>query len=189
MTPASVRLFVAVSIPRAHLERVDEAIGPFREKAVNARWIDLENQHVTLKFLGSTPSDRVPDVERVCSMVAASHVPAPVALSGIGAFPSASRVRVLWVGIDDPDGLLVHVAEDLAQAFEPLGFPTEGRSFTPHLTLCRFRIPVPLRSGLPDIDVSGLEPFPIERLQLFRSHLSSKGATYECVAEWPLGAG
>lgn len=186
MEPASVRLFVAVSIPSRHLERVDEEMRSFRDKAVNARWIDIENQHVTLKFLGSVPSDRLDDVGRTCSMVASSHQPAPVSLTGAGAFPSPSRVRVLWVGIDDPHGLLTRVADDLDQAFEPLGYPTEARSFTPHLTLCRFKIPVPLKSGLPELDLSALEPFPIDRLQLFRSHLSPKGASYECVAEFPL---
>ena len=95
MEPASVRLFVAVSIPRLHLERVDEEMRSFKDKVVNARWIDLENQHVTLKFLGSTPGDRVDDVGRICSMVASSHHPAPVSLTGAGAFPSPSRVRVL----------------------------------------------------------------------------------------------
>lgn len=186
MEPASLRLFVAVPVPRPHLERVDEAIASFREKAVNARWIGLENQHVTLKFLGSTPGDRLGDIERVCAMVAASHAPAPIALTGIGAFPSSSRVRVLWVGIDDPQKLLSGLASDLDQAFEPLGFQAEGRSFTPHLTLCRFKIPVPLRSGLPSLDLEGLDPFPIARLELFRSHLSPKGATYECIAGFPL---
>jgi 2'-5' RNA ligase len=189
MEAASVRLFVAVSIPRPHLERVDDEMRSFRDKAVNARWIDLENQHVTLKFLGRTPSDRLADVERVCAMVAASHRPAPVSVIGTGAFPSRSRVRVLWIGLDDPEGVLTRMAGDLDQAFEPLGFATEARSFTPHLTLCRFKIPVPLKGGFPEADLSDLEPFSIDRLELYRSHLSPKGATYEHVGEFPLMAG
>lgn len=188
MAEARLRLFIGVSIPRDHLERIDEQIGSFRAKAVNARWIDLENQHVTLKFLGSTPGDRLADVERVCAMVSASHRARPVALAEIGAFPSRTRVRVLWVGIDDPDGLLASLAADLDQAFEPLGFAAEGRSFTPHLTLCRFRIPVPMKSGLPSLDMTGLDPFEIDRLQLFRSHLSPKGARYESIKGFPLVA-
>lgn len=186
--PPSVRLFVAVSIPDRHLERIDTEMAPFRDKAVNARWIGVENQHVTLKFLGSTPEDRIGDVERVCAMVAASHGPAEVSLTGTGAFPSERRVRVLWVGLDDPEGLLARLAGDLEQAFEPLGYASEARSFTPHLTLCRFKIPVPLGSGLPTVDVSGLEPFPIDRLELYRSHLSPKGARYECIGRFPLSA-
>lgn len=188
MDPPRLRLFIGVSVPRDHLERIDAAMGQFRDQTVKARWIDLENQHVTLKFLGSTPADRLQDVERVCAMVAASRSPSAVTLTNTGAFPSRTRVRVLWVGIEDPSGLLAGLAADLDQAFEPLGFAPEGRSFTPHLTLCKFKIPVPMKSGLPELDPAGLEPFDIDRLELFRSHLSPKGARYECIGEFPLGA-
>jgi 2'-5' RNA ligase len=186
MEPARLRLFVGVTIPRGHLERVDEQIREFRDKAINARWIDLDNQHVTLKFLGSTPEDRLGDIRRTCSMVASSHEAVSVTLTRTGAFPSVSRVRVLWVGIDDPDSLMARVAADLDQAFEPLGFAPEGRAYTPHLTLCRFKIPVPLKSGLPAVDASELGPFEIESIDLFRSHLSPKGARYERLDSYPL---
>ena len=181
-----LRLFVAVSIPRSHLEHVADQIAPFRSKVTNARWTEVDNQHVTLKFLGSTPADRLPDVTKVCEVVAASHSPATMSLDDIGAFPSAKRVRVLWVGLRDDTELLQRIAADLDQGFEPLGFPTEARSFTPHLTLCRFKIPVPLKSGLPEIDTSSLEPFEASAIELFRSHLSPKGARYEVLETFPL---
>lgn len=182
-----LRLFVAVSVPRSHLERVDAEIAPFRDKLVNARWAPIENQHVTLKFLGSTPADRLNDIANVCGIVAAGRQPADVRLDRVGAFPSKSRVRVLWVGLDDPDSLLGHLAADLDRGFEALGYPTEGRAFTPHVTLCRFKIPVPLKGGLPEIDVADLPSFEVDAIQLFRSHLSPKGARYEVVREFRLG--
>ena len=182
-----LRLFVAVSIPRSHLEAVDAQIVSFKEKVTKARWTSLENQHVTLKFLGSTPEDRLPAVEEACRVVAASHAPAAVSLGAVGAFPSRNRVRVLWVGLDDETSLLTRVAGDLDQAFEPLGYPTESRAFTPHLTLCRFKMPVPLKGGLPGVDSSGLDAFDIDSIELFRSHLSPKGARYEVLREFPLG--
>lgn len=187
METLRLRLFVAVSIPRPHLERVAQGIAPFKEKVVNARWAPIENQHLTLKFLGSTPADRFDDVAAVCRMVASSHRPAEISLGEIGAFPSAKRVRVLWVGVHDAASLLAGLAADLDRAFEPLGFAAEGRSFTPHLTLCRFKIPVPLKGGLPEVDLSSLPSFKVERLELFRSHLSPKGARYEVLEEFELG--
>lgn len=182
-----VRLFVAVSVPRSHLERVDAEIASFKDKVVNARWTPVENQHVTLKFLGSTPGDRLDEIAEVCGIVAAGREPAHVRLEQVGAFPSKSRVRVLWVGLDDSKSLLASLAADLDRGFEALGYPTEARAFTPHLTLCRFKIPVPLKGGLPKIDVSDLPSFEINAIQLFRSHLSPKGARYEVVREFELG--
>ena len=187
MDVEKLRLFVAVSLPPTHLEHVQREIAPFREKLKNARWTAPENQHVTLKFLGSTPSDRLHEVERVCEIVSAGKSPAQLSLTSTGAFPSRNRVRVLWVGLDDPASLLPELAADLDRGFEPLGFAAESRSFTAHLTLCRFRIPVPLKGGLPEVDTSTLEPFEIDRIQLFRSHLSPKGASYEVLREFPLG--
>jgi len=187
MNGERLRLFVAVSIPRAHLERVDRELTPFKDKVTNGRWASVENQHVTLKFLGSSPGDRFDEITRVCEMVAAGHSASSVSLTGIGAFPSRNRVRVLWVGLDDPAQLLERLAGDLDRAFESLGFAAEARAYTPHLTLCRFKIPVPLKSGLPELDLSDLPRFEVAAIQLFRSHLSPKGARYEVMKEFPLG--
>ena len=187
METERLRLFVAVAIPRAHLDRVDREIAPFKEKVVNARWTAIENQHVTLKFLGYSPGDRLDEIARVCEIVAAGHSPSSVSLSTIGAFPSRNRVRVLWVGLDDPNDLMAGLAADLDRGFEPVGFPAEGRSFTPHLTLCRFKIPVPLKGGLPEVDLSDLPAFEVDSIRLFRSHLSPKGARYEVLREFELG--
>ena len=187
MEPRRIRLFVGASVPRDHLESVDDVVAPFKAKAVNARWMELDNQHVTLKFLGATPEDRLGDVAKVCEMVAGGHEPAPLTLSGIGAFPSSTRVRVLWVGLDDRADLLASLASDLDQGFEALGFPTEGRSYTPHLTLCRFKIPVPLKGGLPHVDLSDLPAFEVDELKLYRSHLYPSGARYEVIRRFPLG--
>jgi 2'-5' RNA ligase len=175
-----------VSVPRPHLERIDAEIAPFREKVTNARWSPLDNQHVTLKFLGSTPADRLEHLEQICTMVAAGRHAETVSLNGVGAFPNRNRVRVLWVGLDDPYDLLPHLAGDLDAALEPLGFPSEARAFTAHLTLARFRLPVPLKAGLPELDLSELPEFEVGSFELYRSHMSPKGARYEVLASYPL---
>ena len=129
MDAPRIRLFVAVSIPRGHLEAIDEQISWFKNKVVKARWTTLDNQHVTLKFLGSTPEDRLPAVEEACRVVATSHAPASVSLTEVGAFPSRNRVRVLFVGLADEASLLTRIAANLDRAFEPLGYPTESRAW------------------------------------------------------------
>src|SRR5687768_9854102 len=122
-----VRLFVAVTVPDDLLVRLDDAITDLRTKLRNARWIAPANQHLTLKFLGWVPGDRGAEVDQVCRMVAAGHGPSELSLTRLGAFPSERRVRVLWMGVDDPKGVLAAIAGDLDAVFEPLGFPSEGR--------------------------------------------------------------
>ena len=183
-----VRLFVAVSIPRSHLDWLQAATAELRTRWPRARWTVPENQHVTLKFLGSTPVDRLEPLGRVLNVVAATHRPAELELGKLGAFPSERRVRVLWAGLEDPEGLLARLATDLGAALEPLGYAQEERPFRAHLTLARFREPQRNPGGLPDLDLSSLPSFSVAAFELFRSHLSPKGARYEVLQSFSLGA-
>ena len=183
-----VRLFVAARIPDDRLELLDAALEPLRAKLINARWVPVENQHLTLKFLDWSPVDLLEGVATTCAMVGAGRPGGQLALTDLGAFPSTTRIRVLWVGLDDPAGVLGGLAADLERAFEPLGFPSEGRPYTPHLTVARFKLPVPMKSGFPSLTVS-IAPFELDEITLFRSHLSPKGARYEAIGAFPLRSG
>lgn len=184
-----IRLFVAVSLPEAVLEALDVVLAPLRTQLRNARWVEPQNQHLTLKFLGWAPSDRLEEIARVCTMVASGHEPAKLMLTELGAFPSKRRVRVLWMGIEDERGSLARIAVDLDRGFEALGFPTEGRDYTPHLTVARFKLPVPLKSGFPELAAPSHDPLVVDSIDLYRSHLSPKGARYEVVRSFALGSG
>ena len=187
--PAKLRLFVAVLIPHEVLTQLDELVSPLRSKLVNARWTPVENQHLTLKFLGSTPADRFEAVAKTCEMVAAGRGGGRLSFTELGAFPSRTRIRVLWMGIDDRETVLAPVAADLDGAMGSLGFPAEGRAYTPHLTLARFKLPVPLKSGFPEIDATAVPGFMVTEIALMRSFLSPKGARYEVAETFRLGSG
>ena len=189
MTVERFRLFVAVDLPREHLDHIERAIEPVRGTFPDARWISIDNQHVTLKFLGPTPSDRMDEISKVCEIVGAGVAPASLSVTQLGSFPSRTRVRVLWVGLDDPHGVLARLAKDLESALEPLGYPAEERAFTAHLTLARLKAPQRLPDGLPDIALASLGPFEVGELVLYRSHLSPKGARYEALERFPLHGG
>ena len=132
-----LRLFVAVDVPEGVRDRVQDAVGPWRERLSRARWVPKQNQHVTLKFLGSTWPRLVGWVTETVEAVARRSEPFETRVTGLGAFPSARRARVLWAGLDDPAGGLASLAADLegalAKEFEP-----EKRAFTAHLTVARF---------------------------------------------------
>ena len=98
------------------------------------------------------------------------------------------RARVLWVGLDDPAGLLAALARDLEAALVPLGFEAEPRAFTPHLTLARFKPPASVAGVLSDEPRVTAPSFEVGHLALYRSHLHPKGARYEVLATIPLGS-
>jgi 2'-5' RNA ligase len=180
-----LRLFVAATVPHELLQSVADEMQPFRSRFPHARWTDVDNQHVTLKFLGWVGGEALGSVTSACASVASAHAPAPLALGELGAFPSRTRVRVVWVGLDDPAHLLERCSGALDDTLQPLGFDPEKRAFTPHLTLARLREAArPAgewpRPGFPS------ESWTCDELTLFRSHLSPRGARYEPLSTFPL---
>jgi len=181
----SLRLFVAVEVPQGVRAVIQERVAPLRERYPRARWVPIQNQHVTLKFLGSTWPRLVEWVVATVGQVAGEHAPFETRVAGLGAFPSDRRARVLWAGLDDAPGRMGAIASDLdrrlAEAFAP-----EKRPFTPHLTVARFDPPVPLAEALQGVGAES-RPFAVERLVVFRSHLQRPAPVYEEVAAFPLG--
>jgi 2'-5' RNA ligase len=186
VTGERLRLFAAVEVPLEQRLRLAEHAARWRRDSWDARWVPPDNQHVTLKFLGWTPPERVGEVTHAIGGVAVRHAPLTARLDGLGGFPSLRRARVLWVGLDDPQRRLPALAGDLDTALEPHGFAPEARPFTAHLTVARFRTPVRLDGVLPAGGPAGFEPFHIDEVVLFRSRLHPGGARYEPVDRFGL---
>jgi 2'-5' RNA ligase len=181
---APLRLFVAIEIPDAAKAAMREAFAPWRERFPQARWVPPENQHVTLKFLGSTwprLAEWVPD--RV-EQVADGHEGFSTRLTGVGAFPSARRARVLFAGLDDRGGRMAELAQDLDAALAH-EFKPENRSFRPHLTVARSDPAIALPDAFGETTLE-TEPFEVGGLVLFRSHLQRPAPRYEPLSRFPL---
>jgi 2'-5' RNA ligase len=178
-----LRLFLAVEVPEPVRRQVAGAVDNLRERIPRARWVPIENQHVTVKFLGSTWPRLVGRVTEVIARVAAEAEPFETRVDGLGAFPSERRARVLWAGLEDPGDAMTRLAAALDEGLAP-EFAREKRAFTAHLTLARFEPP----SALEGLD-GGLrtEPFRVDRLVLFRSHLRRPAPVYEPLERFPLG--
>jgi len=185
--PKPLRLFLAFDVPEAAKDAVDALLVPRRSRTP-ARWTGRGGWHVTVKFLGRTWPRLVPDVEAAAAAAASASAPFRTALDAVGVFPSTRRARVLWVGLHDPDERFAGVAAHLDRALEEYFVP-ERRPFTPHLTLARLQPPRDLGEFDPSLVGSAVsaEPFDVDRLVLYRSHLSPAGARYEPTGSWPLG--
>jgi 2'-5' RNA ligase len=141
--------------------------------------------HVTLKFLGQTEENLVPEIEsrmgRACSGIA----PFTIQLKGMGAFPSLSNIRVVWVGIEngEPLGKIAGMLED---STAELGFAKEKRGFLPHLTLARMRSGRNMQKVQEILKANAAAEFgeyPIDRVSLKKSVLSPQGPSYSTVHE------
>lgn len=176
-----LRIFVAIFPPTEIQETLlNTARGIVIEG--NVRWVRPENAHLTLKFLGDIEKEALQDVHTALGEVARRHTPFSVQFSGLGAFPSHERGRVLWAGVDRGSPELTSLARGIQDSFETLGFEREGRAYKPHATLGRARgRPV----KLPDNAEIHSPEFTARGLDLVESVLGEKGATYEKLESYP----
>ena len=186
-----MRCFVAVDVPPDVCARVTALTERLRRAARRAdvRWSNTGTLHVTLKFLGEVPDARVPAVERALAAVAVSHAPLALVAAGAGGFPSASRPRVLYVGIlGEVDGL-GRLAAAVDGALEALGFPGERRAFRGHLTVGRVRSPRGadgLAAALRAEAGAAAGTWTAGELVLYQSRLHPSGAVHDAVARLAL---
>ena len=187
MAETILRTFIAVPLPepvKAHLkqaqDRLQAAVG-----GSGVRWVAPEGLHLTLKFLGQTQAHEVPAITEALSQAAAGATPSTLRLSRLGAFPSARRPRVLWVGTTEEVAPLTAFYRQVEERLAALHFPREGRPFAPHITLGRVRDGAPpqvhhrLEEALVDNDTLGeVPPAPVTEVVLYRSTLTPAGAVY-----------
>lgn len=178
-----LRLFIAFDVPEDALDVVERAEAPLRELYPRGRWVPRQNRHVTLRFLGASWPRLVEWVREAIGAAAADAEPIRTRIAGLGAFPNGRRARVLWAGLEDPDGRLVRLAGLLDRALAR-EFAPEKRAFTPHLTLARFQPPVALEEL--DAADAGSEPFVVDHIALYRSHLRRPAPVYEPLGSFPL---
>ncbi|GMV04738.1 MAG: RNA 2',3'-cyclic phosphodiesterase [Gemmatimonadota bacterium] len=187
-----MRAFIALNLPKKERQRVHRAARLLREEDMPVRWVDPDNLHVTLKFLGEVRPERVGAVEETLARVAQGTPPFPLALAGFGAFPTIRRPRVIWLGVDATPELRC-LKQDLEWALADCGFEAETRAFHPHLTLGRAdpRDGAGAFRGLDEV-VAGLEfhaEVRMHSVDLMRSHLSRAGARYSVVTNARLTGG
>lgn len=175
-----MRLFVAVEIPSALRRDADAAIEPLHAALPDARWVPIEDWHVTVKFLGETGADAVEKTTARLERVGQGAVAFPTRLSGVGAFPAPSAAGVLWLGLDDRAGRLAELALAVDAALAP-AFAPGSRPFTPHLTLARIRPAARLPAAFAGIVVPG-DPFAVGELVLYRSRPGRSAPRYEALA-------
>jgi len=181
-----VRLFVALQISdeiRAAIAALGHGLKPLD---VSWKWTRAENLHVTLKFLGEIPSDKLESIRQALRGVPGEW-PIEVKFSWLGFFPNERRPRVLWVGMKAPQSL-PELAAAIEAALAKVGVPREEREFTPHLTLARSkaeRIAPRLREGLAKHSTKEFGMMNASAFHLIESKLKSTGPEYTTLESFP----
>ncbi|MFA6111411.1 MAG: RNA 2',3'-cyclic phosphodiesterase [Candidatus Latescibacterota bacterium] len=176
---AVLRTFIAVELPepvRAVLAEVSrQAASCWPANAV--RWVRIDGIHLTLRFLGDTGEDRLPELRNGLDRLAAGLSAFDLSLAGTGCFPNPRRPRVVWVGVADPEECLSRLQRGVEHLVRELGWEREGRPFQAHLTLGRVREPAGPAPADWAVPVEPLS-FRVDRIALIESRLRPEGAEY-----------
>ena len=179
-----MRLFIAVEIEPAICQRIHEFVSGLRGKISEARWVRPEGLHITLKFLGNVAEERRMIIEQALRSVHGKVV--TLSLGQLGVFPNPKSARVLWVGIET--GLeLQQLAKAVDQQMESIGFETEKRALSPHVTLARFnQRPRGNLGSLLSEAQSSFGTMTANEFHLYESKLSPQGSRYTKLASFKL---
>jgi RNA 2',3'-cyclic 3'-phosphodiesterase len=181
-----MRLFAGIDIPDPLKDRLDELVRRLRPKA-RLRWSPVHNLHITTKFIGEWPEERLEELKAALRTVNAAG-PVKIAIRGLGWFPNPHHPRVFWVGVHAPPELAA-LATESDHVLATLGIEPEKRAFSPHLTLARISEPVdlaPLRKAVADLDSADFGSFTADCWWLYHSRLAPGGSVYTKLADYPL---
>jgi len=190
-----MRLFIGIELDDPVREAAARTAGMLRTRLartvpdLQARWVAPENLHVTVWFVGEVTDDRAAAIHAALAPPLAT-VTFGLSLAGGGAFPPSGPPRVFWLGLDEGRDAVLRVYSEIARRMTTLGFETERRAYSPHVTIARVK-GAPRGGGRAVRDalaatVSTPAACRVQAATLFRSRLSPRGASYEPLLRVPL---
>ncbi|MFA5142747.1 MAG: RNA 2',3'-cyclic phosphodiesterase [Candidatus Omnitrophota bacterium] len=182
-----MRTFIAIELSEEIKDSLAQVQSHLKYAGADVKWVEKNNIHLTLKFLGEIDEKLCADVKVALDTIAKDTQPFEISLKDIGMFP-----RVIWVGLDKGAKESTELAKKIDLSLSKLGFQEETRAFTAHLTIGRVRSPKNKQAlkekakSCRERDVAGQEIFPgkvkgqeiIKSVILFRSKLTPAGPVY-----------
>ncbi len=182
------RLFIAVKlIPDDNLLKVYYSLQKaFQHDRI--RWVPSENFHLTLKFLGNTPEEKISTISEVISNTVTSFKPINVKIVKSGVFGSKYKPRVIWFGIEE-NNQLQKLGMELFNNLNDVGFPKDRQNFVPHLTIGRITKIADkqlFNNEFRKVSNMFLQSTTIDKVILFESILTSKVPEYNVIESFSL---
>lgn len=177
----ATRTFMALALPAAARAEAAGVAAALRGNpgGADVRWVEPQNLHLTLRFFGDLDDGELARARTVVRELDRGFAARPTAWERLGAFPSASRVQVIWLGVRDPDRGIDRLAADVDQSLRRAGFGPADKPFKSHVTLGRVRqgrrVALDRMSERLTIPTTG---FSIATIVLMKSTLTPHGPVY-----------
>jgi len=178
-------MFIAVELDPTLRKRLVEVQDFLDRSGANVKWVEAENIHLTLKFLGDTDPALVVEICKVIEKATENEVPFEVPVVGVGSFPHSGPPRIIWAAALDEGEHLARIYNTINSGLVPLGIPFEKHRFVPHITLGRMRSlkgADSLKKLLLNYSNTEFGSVAVDMLTLFSSELTDKGPIYTPLA-------
>ncbi|MCJ8502183.1 RNA 2',3'-cyclic phosphodiesterase [Desulfatitalea alkaliphila] len=181
----AIRTFIAFPLPDHLVRLAGDLQAELKDHGLDLRWVRPANIHLTLKFLGEIPSQRVAKVTDAMQAAGRETPPLSLMVQGMGVFPGIRAPKVLWVGLGGATEALGRMQARLEERLAEVGFAPERRPFKAHLTLARIKARLDADRLLQGLQAAGgyaPRPFEVQEMVLYRSELRPRGAVYTPLA-------
>jgi 2'-5' RNA ligase len=179
-----VRCFIAIELPDGVKRDLRELQAQLKAASqAPVKWVDPENIHLTLKFLGNVAAGRLDKIGQAMAEAVQGTSSFSLEVKELGVFPNPKRVQIVWVGVSGETEKLAILQQRIESGLEKLGFPSENRRFTPHLTLARLRDRATpqerekLGQTIAETEFAG-GSFSVNSVKLMKSQLTPEGPIY-----------
>lgn len=176
-----MRLFVGIELPWDIRER----LANLTSSLPGARWVQPDNLHMTLRFIGEVPPNQAEEVDIALSTMRGKKF--TLSLTGVGTLNRGGREVALWVGVERNPGL-EHLQAKIETALQRAGLPPERRRFVPHIALARLDsfVEAKLAAYVQSHNLFRAGPVEMDHFTLFSSQLGKEASVYTAEVAYPL---
>lgn len=177
-----MRLFFAIPLEDELRQTINNKLSSFYRFFPRGTWVNPENMHITLLFLGEVEKNQIPELRESAIFIANQCQPQSLLINELGAFPNRTIVKTLYYAINH-EKWLEDLGYNLRRSMFAFGI-NDHKSFHPHITLSRFRAPVKINSRFDWSKYDIQHQMNVKHFELIESKLSAKGPFYRTVAKF-----
>lgn len=182
-----MRVFTALYPSPAAVADLERVIDPLRSGHGDLTWTRAEQWHLTLTFHAELDADQVRRLERTVARCASIRDATSARFRGGGAFPSRTRGRILWVGVEPAERALADIQRNLTARLRRQGWALEDRRYRPHLTVARSRVRRDFGPMVDELDAYAGPFWPVDRIAIVESRPDDEGRfAHERIGDYPL---
>ena len=178
-----IRSFIAIDV--SYNEKINNLINEIKKSGAIIKLVEPENIHITLKFLGDVPHNKLSEIEDIIKNSIIDIEPFQFNLEGVGVFPNQKFIKILWIGIKNSE-ILEKISKRINQKINLMFKDIKQQKFIPHITIGRIKSAKNKEKILEIVDKYKTYKFAnirVDSIKLKKSELTSKGPIYTNIFE------